>query len=53
MIKKIVLVALLVFVAVIFYKKFMAGTFESFFREKKGNVDLLQKKIPDYKVNGE
>ena len=40
-------------VAVIFYKKFMAGTFESFFREKKGNVDLLQKKIPDYKVNGE
>ena len=53
MIKKIAILALIIFAAVIFYKKFMAGTFEPFFREKKGNVDLLQKKIPDYKVNNE
>ena len=53
MMKKIVILALVIFAAAIFYKKFMAGTFEPFFRNNRGNVDLLQKKIPDYKVNGE
>ena len=53
MIKKIAILALIIFAAAIFYKKFMAGTFDPFFRENKGNVDLLQKKIPDYKVNNE
>lgn len=53
MIKKIIILALIILGAIIFYKKFMSGTFEPFFKENKGNVDLLQKKIPDYKVNGE
>jgi len=53
MLKKIVILALVIFAAAIFYKKFMADTFEPFFRERRGNVDFMQKKIPDYKVNSE
>lgn len=41
MIKKIIIWGLIIFGAYLFYKKYMAGTMEPFFREKKGNVDLL------------
>ena len=50
MIKKIIIFGLIVLAAFIFYKKFMAGILEPFFREKKGNVDFFQQKIPDHKV---
>lgn len=50
MIKKIIIFGLIVSAAVIFYKKFMADTLEPFFRKKKGNVDFMQQKVPDYKV---
>ena len=52
-IKKIIILVLIAWAAFIFYKKFMADTLEPFFREKKGNVDLFQQKIPDYKVENE
>ena len=50
MIKKIIIFGLIVWAAFIFYKKFMADTLGPFFREKKENVDFMQQKIPDYKV---
>lgn len=31
----------------------MAGILEPFFREKKVNVDFMQQKIPDHKVENE
>lgn len=50
MIRKIIILGLTILAAFIFYKKFMADTMESFFRRHKGNVDFMQKKIPDYKA---
>lgn len=50
MIRKIIILGLVILAAVIFYKKFMAGTLEPFFRQHKENVDFIQKKIPDYQV---
>ena len=49
-IKKIIILGLIAVGAFFFYKKFMAGILEPFFREKQGNVDFLGQKIPDYKV---
>lgn len=50
MIKKIIILGLIIWVVFIFYKKFMAGTLRPFFKQHTGNVDFLQRKIPDYKV---
>lgn len=49
-IKKLIIFGLIVLGAFIFYKKFMADTLENFFRQKKGNVDFLQQKVPNYKL---
>ncbi len=50
MIKKIIILGLIIWAALIFYKKYMAGTLKPFFKQHTGNVDFLQRKIPDYKV---
>ncbi len=50
MIKKIIIAGLIAWAAFVFYKKFMADTLEPFFKGKKGNVDFMQQKVPDYKV---
>ena len=50
MIRKIVILGFIILVALVFYNKFMADTLEQFFGRHRGNVDFLQKKIPDYKV---
>lgn len=50
MIRKIVILGLVILAAFIFYKKFMADTIEPFFRQHKGQVDFMQQKIPDYKI---
>jgi len=47
MIKKIVLIAFILWGLFIFYKKFMAPTMEPFFKKNKGNIDLLQLKVND------
>lgn len=46
LIKKIIFTLLILYGAFIFYKKFMASTFEPFFKEKSGKVDLLQMRSP-------
>lgn len=51
MIRKIVIFGLIVLAAFIFYKKFIADTLEPFFIRHSNNVDLLQIKTPDFKVN--
>ncbi|MFH0738581.1 MAG: hypothetical protein V2A59_01810 [Candidatus Omnitrophota bacterium] len=51
MIKKIIILGLVILVAFIFYKKFMADTLEPFFRKHSGNVDLLGIKTSNYEVN--
>jgi hypothetical protein len=45
-----IIFGLIALFAFMFYKKFMADILERFFREKRGNVDFLQRKLPDYKV---
>ena len=50
MIRKLIIAGLLLWAAVFFYKKFMANTTDLFFKNNAGNVDVLQQKIPDYKV---
>lgn len=47
MLRKIVILALLVLGAFLFYKKFMAQTLEPFFKEKSGKVDLLGVNVRD------
>ncbi|MCX5705481.1 MAG: hypothetical protein NTZ92_05455 [Candidatus Omnitrophica bacterium] len=47
MIKKIVLIAFILWGLFIFYKKFMASSMDPFFNKNKGNVDLLQLKVND------
>jgi len=51
MIKKIIILGLIIFVAVVFYKKFVADSVEPFFRKNSGKIDLLGVKTSDYKVN--
>jgi len=41
MIRKIIILAVVLVAAYFFYKNYMASTMDPFFREKKGNVDLL------------
>ncbi len=48
MIKKLIILALIIWGLFVFYKKFMAGTMDPFFKKHTGNVDVLQQKIPDY-----
>jgi len=48
-IKNIIIIGLIALVAFLFYKKFMADTMEPFFKEKTGNVDFFQQKLPEYK----
>jgi len=50
MIKKIIILGLIIWAAFIFYKKFVAPTLKPFFKQHTENVDFLQQKIPDYKV---
>jgi hypothetical protein len=50
MIRKIIILVLVILGAFIFYKKFMADTLDSFFSRHSGNVDFMQKKLPDYNV---
>jgi hypothetical protein len=49
-IKKIIIFGLIVVGAFFFYKKFMAGILEPFFKEKSGKVDFFGQKMSDYKV---
>jgi len=46
MIRKIVLIGLLAIAAYFFYQKFMAQTFNPFFKEKQGNVDFMSLTTP-------
>lgn len=46
MIKKIIILALILWLVFLFYKKYMADTFEPFFRKHVGNVDLFGLKCP-------
>lgn len=50
MIRKIIILGLIAAGLFFFYKKFMAGTMEPFFKKHTGNVDFMQKKVPDYKI---
>jgi len=51
MIRKIILLGLILLAAYIFYEKFMADTFEPFFRKYSGKVDFFQQKVPDPKID--
>jgi len=51
MIKKIIILALVIWLGVIFYRKFVASTMEPFFKRNTGSVDFIQKKVPEHKVN--
>lgn len=50
MIRKIIILGLIGMALLIFYKKFVADIMEPFFRKNRGNVEFIQKKIPDYKI---
>ncbi|MFH0918512.1 MAG: hypothetical protein V1830_05200 [Candidatus Omnitrophota bacterium] len=50
MIRKIIILGLIALVAFIFYKKFLADTFEPFFKKYSGHVDFFQQKVPDLKI---
>jgi len=50
MIRKIIILGLIILIAFIFYKEFMAGTVEPFFKKKSKNIDLLGLKTSDYNV---
>jgi hypothetical protein len=47
MIKKIVIIAFILWGLFIFYKKLMAPAIEPFFKKNMGNVDLWQLKVND------
>jgi hypothetical protein len=47
LIKRVVIIALLLWGLFVFYKKFVASSTEPFFKKHKGNVDLLQLKVND------
>lgn len=47
MIKKILMIAFILWGLFIFYKKLMAPTIEPFFKKNTGNVDFLQLKVND------
>lgn len=49
MIRKIIILALVIAGAILFYKKFMADTFEPFFKTHTGKVDFLGTALPDLK----
>lgn len=48
MIKKIIITVLIIFAALWFYKKYMASTFDPFFKQKSGKIDFIQKQVPVY-----
>lgn len=51
MIRRLFIVGLIALAAFLFYKQFLAETFEPFFKKYSGNVDFLQQKVPDLNVN--
>lgn len=53
MLKKLIILALVLFGAFFFYKKFMASTMEPFFNKHTGNVDFIQQGVKDYKPDSE
>ncbi|MFH1847704.1 MAG: hypothetical protein ABH825_00625 [Candidatus Omnitrophota bacterium] len=46
--KKIILLAAVIYLLVLFYNKFLADTVEPFFKGLMGNVDFFGAKAPDY-----
>jgi len=51
MIRRLFIVGLIALAAFIFYKQFLADTFEPFFKKYSGNVDFIQIRVPDPKIN--
>ena len=48
MIKKLIILGLIIWALVWFYRKLIADTMDPFFNKHIGTVDVLQQKIPDY-----
>ena len=46
MIRKLIILAIVLVLAYIFYKKYMAQTMEPFLQEKTGNVDFMSLTTP-------